>query len=120
MGRRVAGWKDSSDAFVDALFLGSANLLFGQPIVELRARLVASLDVEFVGSAPDAFFKRSLSIEASFAWAGGGMGSPPAITVSQMVSDQSDQIRGVSAHNAVVVDADSSRVWGGEIGAWSR
>ena len=40
--------------FVNGLFLGSVDLFFGlEPVVKLRARLVASLDVEFVGSSPD-------------------------------------------------------------------
>jgi hypothetical protein len=56
------------------LFLCHADLLFGlEPIVELRARLVATLQVEFVGSLPDLFFEGELLDSTFFA-----RGSPRA------------------------------------------
>src|SRR5713226_2067498 len=43
---------------VEAFFPSPKNLLFGlEPIVQLRARLITSLDVEFVGSPLDLFFE---------------------------------------------------------------
>jgi hypothetical protein len=72
------------------LFLAPQNLFFClEPVVEFRARFVASFDVEFVGSAPDSFFERRTSrSEVSLrvrvlAWE-----SPLAMTVSQTVSDR--------------------------------
>ena len=44
--------------FVDDLLLCLKHLFFGlEPIVELRARLITLLDVEFVGSSPDSLFE---------------------------------------------------------------
>ena len=39
-------------------FFGSADLVFGlEPVVEFRACLIASPEIEFVGSASDTFFE---------------------------------------------------------------
>src|SRR5713226_1564057 len=57
--RRTTGWMRGREksAFVESLF-GAADLLFGlEPVVELRAGFVAAQDVEFVGTALDAFFE---------------------------------------------------------------
>ena len=44
---------------LSSLFLGSANLLFGlEPVIEFRAGLIASLNVEFIGSSSDSLFER--------------------------------------------------------------
>lgn len=49
-----------TQAFVAGVFFGLANFLFGlEPIVEIRAWLIASLDVELIGSSPDSFFERT-------------------------------------------------------------
>ena len=45
-------------AFVDRVFFGLANLLFGlEPVVEFRTGLIASLNVEFMGSSSDSLFE---------------------------------------------------------------
>ena len=44
--------------FVNDLLLCLKHLFFGlEPVVEFRARLIPSLDVEFVGSSPDSFLE---------------------------------------------------------------
>jgi hypothetical protein len=41
------------------LLLCLKHFFFGlEPVVDFRARLITSLDVEFVGSSPDSFFER--------------------------------------------------------------
>jgi len=43
---------------LDDLLLCLKHLFFGlEPVVEFRARLIPSLDVEFVGSSPDSFLE---------------------------------------------------------------
>ena len=43
-------------------FFGSANFLLGlEPVIEFGARLIATQNVEFVGSSLDSFFKRDCS-----------------------------------------------------------
>ena len=76
----------SKSAFVDGFFLGSADLLFRlEPVVQFRAGLIPSLDVQFVRSAEDTFFEWKC-----FDWGlllcrcGGRHGiSPPATTLAQ-------------------------------------
>ena len=49
----------TSPARIGFLLLCLKHLFFGlEPVVEFRARLITSLDVEFVGSSPDSFFVR--------------------------------------------------------------
>src|SRR5713101_5252313 len=48
-----------NSVFIDAVLLSLTNLCLGlEPVFKLRARLIASLDVEFVRSSLDAFFDR--------------------------------------------------------------
>src|SRR6516162_7101664 len=48
-----------NSAFLDSFLFSSANLFFGlEPVVELRAGLIASLNVQFMGSPPDFFLTR--------------------------------------------------------------
>src|SRR5262249_8358280 len=55
---RLRGYETGWSAFVAGLLFGSTNLLFGlDPFGELRAGLIAPLDVELVGSVLDAFFE---------------------------------------------------------------
>ncbi len=58
-GRLLLCCQGLKSVFPGSLLLDSANLLFGlEPIVEIRAGLIASLNVEFIGSTPDSLFKR--------------------------------------------------------------
>ena len=67
-----------NSARLDRFLLGSTNLLFGlEPIVELRAGLIAALDVEFVGPAPDAFLKWQRLDRAGIRITSGDHGSVP-------------------------------------------
>jgi hypothetical protein len=57
-GRRVAGGERLFTSFVDRFLFGSADLIFGlDPVVYFRTGLIASLEVEFVGSVPDSLFE---------------------------------------------------------------
>ncbi len=91
--------------FLGSLFLGSVNLLFGlEPVVEFRTRLTTSLDMEFVGSAPDSFFERK-RLDRRFLRACGFWheGLPPGLPyhrrylvgVFKQVTNLAGQIRGM-------------------------
>ena len=52
------GLQMKKSPFVDGVFFGLANLLFGlEPVVEFRTGLITSLNVEFMGSWSDSFFE---------------------------------------------------------------
>jgi hypothetical protein len=59
IGRRIAGWKRLYRRFVDEGVLpGSKNLPFSfDPVVQLQARMMASLHVKFIRPPPDSFFE---------------------------------------------------------------
>src|SRR5712691_1652066 len=81
---------EDTSVLVEGIFLCQANFLFGlEPIVQLGARFVASLDVEFVGSSPNPFFKGERldcgSLCAGRCW---HAGSPPAITPPHTVCER--------------------------------
>src|SRR6516164_7452696 len=59
IGWRIAGRERLFRRFVDeCVLVGVNNFLFRlQPVVELRAKLIAALHVEFLGSLPDTFFE---------------------------------------------------------------
>ena len=45
-----------NSSFLDSFLFGSANFLFGlEPVVEFGAGLIASLNVQFIGSPLDSF-----------------------------------------------------------------
>src|SRR5713101_1019457 len=83
-------WEYTNDvSFRRGFFFGSANLLFGlEPVVELRVWLIASLDIEFVGSSPDLFFARRRRELGFLCRCGCGHGITSGDTVSQMMSDR--------------------------------
>jgi hypothetical protein len=57
------------------LFLSLKHFFFGlEPVIELGARLIAALDIEFVSATADAFFERRRLDRFAVA----GMRSPPA------------------------------------------
>ena len=63
----VKGQQTETSALVDGFFSGAANLLFGlEPVVEFRAGLIPSLDVQFVRSAADTFFEGEPFLKAFF------------------------------------------------------
>ena len=53
---RRLGFLPAESLFVDGFLLGLYNFIFRlEPVVEFRAGLIPSLEVDFVGSSPDAF-----------------------------------------------------------------
>jgi hypothetical protein len=58
VGWGVAGRERLFRRLVDRFLFGFSDFLFGsKPVVEIRAGLIASPEVEFVSSSPDSFFE---------------------------------------------------------------
>src|SRR5439155_9238811 len=76
-----------------------------QPVIEFRSGLIASLDVEFMGSLADSFFERQ-RLGRRFFCVGGcrHKDQPPAITVSQTLPRRkAERKKGVASRGSVLL-----------------